>query len=306
MAFKLIDSIQLNKLYPDNYDYIKLKNMGLMDVSLNTNFRFLYSNYRYYLDQFLNQKLNLSEINKYIIDNNIGLNVNFIYKDISNLELDYLFIRNNIFVDRLDSEIIKQFCNSINNNQINTTYNIINNTYKSVISFDGKDTQDEVLYDKNLLDKITHNNALVIGVLLKDEVSNDILEFFKQKEEEYSNILNIPVSIFIYKNTDIINYDIYTVHRIREDNEEELKEHPKFLPIGSVVMLKGATKKMIIVGHLPIDDDETIIGDYIGYIYPEGFISKSFNIIFSHDDIGKIYAIGLKDKEQEEYLNTLK
>ena len=49
----------------------------------------------------------------------------------------------------------------------------------------------------------------------------------------------------------------------------------KYLPIGTVVLLKGAEKRVMITGFCATElkeSDETKTWDYSGCIYPEGFI----------------------------------
>ena len=43
------------------------------------------------------------------------------------------------------------------------------------------------------------------------------------------------------------------------------------LPIGSVVLLKDATKKLVIIGILQVNPSENKIYDYLGVPYPEGY-----------------------------------
>ena len=44
------------------------------------------------------------------------------------------------------------------------------------------------------------------------------------------------------------------------------------LPIGSVVLLKEATKKLVIIGVLQVNPNENKIYDYLAVPYPEGYI----------------------------------
>ena len=74
----------------------------------------------------------------------------------------------------------------------------------------------------------------------------------------------------------------------------------KYLPIGTVVMLKGGTKRVMISGFCAINGDNTEeIYDYSGCMYPEGFLSSNQICLFNHDQIEKIYHIGLADDEEE-------
>lgn len=81
----------------------------------------------------------------------------------------------------------------------------------------------------------------------------------------------------------------------------------KFLPIGSVVLLSGGTKKAMITGFCSIsDDDKTKIYDYCGCIYPEGYLTSNQICLFNHDQIEEIFYIGYEDEEEKEFKESLK
>lgn len=81
----------------------------------------------------------------------------------------------------------------------------------------------------------------------------------------------------------------------------------KFLPIGSVVLLSGGTKKAMITGFCSIsDDDKTKIYDYCGCIYPEGYLTSNQICLFNHDQIEEIFFIGYEDEEEKEFKESLK
>ena len=86
---------------------------------------------------------------------------------------------------------------------------------------------------------------------------------------------------------------------------EELYE--KYLPIGTVVMLKGGTKRLMIIGFCakPIGE-ETKQYDYTGCLYPEGIISTDNVALFNHDQIEKIYNVAYTDQEEQEFKKLLK
>lgn len=83
----------------------------------------------------------------------------------------------------------------------------------------------------------------------------------------------------------------------------------KYLPIGTVVMLKGGKKRAMITGFCSISgEDKSKIFDYTGCLYPEGFISSNQTLLFDHQQIDKIFHIGLVDDEEKQFkqkLNTL-
>lgn len=80
---------------------------------------------------------------------------------------------------------------------------------------------------------------------------------------------------------------------------KELKE--KFLPIGTVVLLKDATKRIMITGFCAVqrNDDINKIFDYCGCIYPEGYVSPESVLLFDHNQIDKIYHVGLANDDEE-------
>ena len=80
----------------------------------------------------------------------------------------------------------------------------------------------------------------------------------------------------------------------------------KFLPIGTVVLLKNGKKRAMITGFCCIDQkDTTKVFDYTGCLYPEGTISSDKNLIFNHDQIDKIYHFGLIDEEEKQFKEKL-
>lgn len=79
------------------------------------------------------------------------------------------------------------------------------------------------------------------------------------------------------------------------------------LPIGSVVLLKNADKRLMIIGYQRKRTmDSNKIFDYCGCIYPEGFISANETAIFDHDQIDRVIAIGLQNAQQIEFAEKLK
>lgn len=81
----------------------------------------------------------------------------------------------------------------------------------------------------------------------------------------------------------------------------------KFLPIGTVVLLKEAKKRIMITGFL-VKGNETKdkVFDYIGCLYPEGVISSEQNLLFNHDQIDKIYYMGYNDDEWKQLEKVIK
>ena len=86
---------------------------------------------------------------------------------------------------------------------------------------------------------------------------------------------------------------------------EEIKRE-KFLPIGTVVILKEAEKKLMVTGFLPIDNEgEPVTYDYSGCVYPEGILSYDETLLFNHEQIDKIFFLGYEDEEEKEFKKEL-
>lgn len=79
----------------------------------------------------------------------------------------------------------------------------------------------------------------------------------------------------------------------------------KYLPIGTVVLLKSAKKRLMITGFCAISEEKKDkMFDYSGVLYPEGVVSSEQTILFDHDQIDKIFSIGYID-EEEKYFKAL-
>lgn len=80
----------------------------------------------------------------------------------------------------------------------------------------------------------------------------------------------------------------------------------KYLPIGTVVMLKGGSKRVMIAGFCAMAEEAgDKVYDYSGCIYPEGFISSTQTCLFDHEQIEKVYFKGLVDEEEVNFKKKL-
>ncbi len=78
----------------------------------------------------------------------------------------------------------------------------------------------------------------------------------------------------------------------------------ELLPIGSVVLLKGGEKKVMITGVMQTNEDGKEY-DYLSVIYPEGNIGKEGNFLFYHSDIEEVFFRGFQDEEREAFIERL-
>lgn len=81
----------------------------------------------------------------------------------------------------------------------------------------------------------------------------------------------------------------------------------KYLPIGTVCLLKDGKKRIMIIGFcIEPEEEKGKIYDYGACLYPEGIISSDKTILFNHDQIDKIYYMGYVDDEEKKFDNNLK
>lgn len=69
------------------------------------------------------------------------------------------------------------------------------------------------------------------------------------------------------------------------------------LPVGSVVTIKDAEKKFLIIGLLPQTSDG--VKDYIAVFYPEGYLDSEHFYMFDHSDIIDVKYLGYVDSEYQ-------
>lgn len=74
------------------------------------------------------------------------------------------------------------------------------------------------------------------------------------------------------------------------------------LPVGSVVKLKEAEKRVMITGVMQILTETDEKFDYTGVPYPEGFIGLESQVFFQHQDIESIFFMGFIDIERQEFI----
>ena len=75
-----------------------------------------------------------------------------------------------------------------------------------------------------------------------------------------------------------------------------------FLPVGSVVLLKNAQKKIVIIGVMQIkymDNGQSVAYDYIGVPYPEGYLGQESALLFNHENIHEVIFKGYENRERE-------
>ena len=85
--------------------------------------------------------------------------------------------------------------------------------------------------------------------------------------------------------------------------------YESLLPLGSVVLLKGGRKRLMIMSRIIAPGTRDAIYDYAGCFYPEGVTDPNQLFFFNRDSIERVYFLGFQDEEElsfrSEVLGTL-
>ena len=184
-------------------------------------YNLLVRNYKYLLEYFINSKIDLLKYDNMIKNSDLSIGTNSKYKNINEyLNLDYIFLINNLFVEKLSNEDINEILNKFNKDNIsNELINTIDKTYKDVIldnyREDGyTDKIYKVCYGSIVPRNMVNNNSLVFklvyGKNLIDVEGDKFIGLHKKQlmfledvinklKEEVSNKLNIDCEVLLEK-----------------------------------------------------------------------------------------------------------
>lgn len=77
------------------------------------------------------------------------------------------------------------------------------------------------------------------------------------------------------------------------------------LPIGSVVLLKESTKRVMITGVVQKQAESDKVWDYCACLYPEGIVDPEKLFLFDHSQIETLFFIGFQDGEGMQFSEQL-
>lgn len=210
-AFPNKINIETHKIGPEKY--IKLYNM-----------------YRSFFSQYIIKLFNLKKMDNIIKKSELRFQkVNIknmdMYQYFTSKELDYIYLRNNIYIERLNNEEIEYLEKFINCKDLildKQVEKFIDKTFKKVIFEDilGNGKIANISYGSDAIQYYLENNTLVIGLRhdeffkgkLTDEEwykqyikKNDFLyNFIQEAEDEFKKEkLEIPIRMILYNNYSI-------------------------------------------------------------------------------------------------------
>jgi len=79
----------------------------------------------------------------------------------------------------------------------------------------------------------------------------------------------------------------------------------QLLPIGSIVLLEGGEKRLMVFGVDQVDSETEISYDYSGVLYPEGSLGAESIFLFNHEDVSEVHFFGYSDAERQEFVAEL-
>lgn len=79
----------------------------------------------------------------------------------------------------------------------------------------------------------------------------------------------------------------------------------ELLPIGSVVMLNGGKKRLMIYGIKQTNAADGAEYDYLGVLYPEGNLGNEGHFFFNAADIERVHYVGFNDPERQSFIAKL-
>lgn len=99
------------------------------------------------------------------------------------------------------------------------------------------------------------------------------------------------------------------VSDVQSDNSESnavpTYDPEEFLPVGSVVLLNGGEKRVMICGRIQAQAGADVIYDYSACYYPEGIIDPKSMFFFNRDAIETVYFRGYEDQEELDYRHNV-
>lgn len=83
-------------------------------------------------------------------------------------------------------------------------------------------------------------------------------------------------------------------------------EKINYYPLGSVVLLKGGTQKLIIIarGINTRQNGDTVFFDYGGVLYPDGLTGDTM-AYFNHDAVNTVVFYGCDDEENRNCVDSI-
>ena len=184
-----------NEMFNSKLPYTNIEYFNSLNENDKNNYLKLYSLYNELLYCFLIKKLELKKYDDTISNSFVEFvkvdekNMD-IYQYLSSNNLNFLYVHNNIYIERLTTEEINKLLNFSNNYNSEEALDFINSTYKKVIFESNEGT---TMYGPDNLRFIKPSNGIIIGLrhnaFFIEENENE--DNWKNKYEEKERYLNL-------------------------------------------------------------------------------------------------------------------
>ncbi len=184
-----------NEMFSSKLPYTNIEYFNSLNENDKNNYLKLYSLYNELLYCFLIKKLELKKYDDMISNSFVGFTKveekdMDIYQYLSSNYLRFLYIRNNIYIERLTSEEINKLLSFFNNYNSEEVLDFINNTYKKVM-FESPDGT--TMYGPDNLRFIKPSNSIMIGIrhnafYIRENEDENIWENKYEEKERYLDL----------------------------------------------------------------------------------------------------------------------
>lgn len=79
----------------------------------------------------------------------------------------------------------------------------------------------------------------------------------------------------------------------------------KYLPLGSVVLLEGGQKRVMVYGRRQQHVETGEMWDYVACLYPEGNLDDEHTYLFNHGQVERVFFLGFQDEEELSFTEAL-
>ena len=182
-----------------NIKFIKEKGLIINDDM--SKYNELVEKYKYLLEYYINSKIDLLEYDNLIKNSELYIGINSKYKNLNKyLKFDYLFLINNLFVEKLSIEDINLLINKFDKDNVSEDLiNMIERTYKDVIydNYINGEYQNiiyKVCYGPAVPFNMVNNDALVFkiyyGKNLIDLAGDKFIELHKKQLAFFDDLID--------------------------------------------------------------------------------------------------------------------
>ena len=93
--------------------------------------------------------------------------------------------------------------------------------------------------------------------------------------------------------------------KLNKGGEKEIMIQKEFYPVGTIVSLFNTKERLMISGYYQKNNQSDKVWDYVGVLYPNGFLTPNRMVLFDHEQIESKYYLGCQNTEQMSFISSL-